>query len=198
MSTPVQPWGRKGGGGKLILVMWGNPKVCVLHPDFNGSLGPLEEWWLNGDWSWVCVLSHCSPVWPCVTLWTVARQAPLSTGFSRQEHWSGLPCSASGVLPNPAMETGPSHLLHWWAGSLPLAPPGEPLKQTVLQATRLSFDKPRKAVTSRELLEPVKQRSSQKSLWINEVFLNGPVVGNDCTCSKKLDASKSWAEGQSI
>ena len=38
------------------------------------------------------VLSHFSRVWLFVTLWTVARQAPLSMRFSRQEHWSGLPC----------------------------------------------------------------------------------------------------------
>ena len=36
-----------------------------------------------------------------VTLWTVTHQAPLSMGFSRQEYWSGLPFSPSGVLPNP-------------------------------------------------------------------------------------------------
>ena len=30
----------------------------------------------------------------CATLWTAAHQAPLSTGFSRQEHWSGLPFSS--------------------------------------------------------------------------------------------------------
>ena len=109
-----------------------------------------------------------------------------------------MPWPTSGVLPIPAIETAVSHLLHWQAGSLPLAPPGEPLKQINLKATRLSFDKHRKAVTSRELLEAVKQRSSQKNLWINEVFLNGPVVGNDCTCSKTLDTSKGWAGGQSI
>ena len=34
------------------------------------------------------------------TLWTVARQAPLSMGFSRQEYCSGLPCPAPGDLPN--------------------------------------------------------------------------------------------------
>ena len=39
----------------------------------------------------VFALSHLSPVWLFVTLWTVARQAPLSMGFSRQEYWSGLP-----------------------------------------------------------------------------------------------------------
>ena len=39
-----------------------------------------------------CVLSRFSCVWLFVTPWTVARQAPLSMGFSRQEYWSGLPC----------------------------------------------------------------------------------------------------------
>ena len=41
------------------------------------------------------------------TLWTVARQAPLSigfSGFSRQEYWSGLPSSPPGDLPNPGIE----------------------------------------------------------------------------------------------
>ena len=43
----------------------------------------------------------------CVTLataWTVARQAPLSMGFSRQESWSGLPCPPPGDLPDPGIE----------------------------------------------------------------------------------------------
>ena len=35
------------------------------------------------------------------TLWTVARKAPLSMGFSRQEYWSGLPCPPPEDLPNP-------------------------------------------------------------------------------------------------
>ena len=38
-----------------------------------------------------CMLSHFSCVQFCVTLWTAAHQAPLSTGLSRQEYWSGLP-----------------------------------------------------------------------------------------------------------
>ena len=38
----------------------------------------------------VCMLSHFSSVWLCATPWTAAHQAPLSTGFSRHEHWSGL------------------------------------------------------------------------------------------------------------
>ena len=39
-----------------------------------------------------------------VTPWTVAHQAPLSMGFSRQEYWSGLPFPSPGDLPNPGVE----------------------------------------------------------------------------------------------
>ena len=39
-----------------------------------------------------------------VTPCTVARQAPQSMGFSRQEYWSGLPCPSSGDLPNPGIK----------------------------------------------------------------------------------------------
>ena len=39
-----------------------------------------------------------------VTPWTVARQASLSMGFSRQEYWSGLSCPPPGNLPNPDIE----------------------------------------------------------------------------------------------
>ena len=39
-----------------------------------------------------------------VILWTIAQQAPLSMGFSRQEYWSGLPCPPPGDFPNPVME----------------------------------------------------------------------------------------------
>ena len=38
-----------------------------------------------------CMLSHFSHFRFCATPWTAAHQAPLSTGFSRQEYWSGLP-----------------------------------------------------------------------------------------------------------
>ena len=41
-----------------------------------------------------------------VTPWTVARQAPLSVGFSRQEYWSGLPFPYPGDLPDPGIEPG--------------------------------------------------------------------------------------------
>ena len=44
------------------------------------------------------MLSHLSHVWLFVTLWTVAHQAPLSMGFSRQNYWSELPCPRQGIF----------------------------------------------------------------------------------------------------
>ena len=52
----------------------------------------------------VWVLSHFSRFWLFATLWSVAFQAPLSTGFSRQEYWNGLPCPPPGNLPNSGIE----------------------------------------------------------------------------------------------
>ena len=52
----------------------------------------------------VDMLGGFSSVQLFVTLWTVARQAPLSMGFSRPEHWSGLPYTPPGDLPGPGIE----------------------------------------------------------------------------------------------
>ena len=52
---------------------------------------------------------------------TAAYQAPPSLGFSRQEHWSGLPFPSPGDLPNPGIEPGSPALQ---ADALPSEPPG--------------------------------------------------------------------------
>ena len=49
--------------------------------------------------SLLLLLSQFSRVWLCVTPWMAAHQAPPSLGFSRQEHWSGLP------FPSPMHES---------------------------------------------------------------------------------------------
>ena len=69
------------------------------------------------------VLSCFSGVRFFVAPWTVAHQAPLSMGFSRQEHWSGLPCPPPGDLPDPEMEPWSPALQ---AGSFLSEPPGKP------------------------------------------------------------------------
>ena len=53
----------------------------------------------------VCVrVQSLSHVQLFVTPWTVARQAPLSMEFPRQEYWSGLPFLLPGDLPDPGIE----------------------------------------------------------------------------------------------
>ena len=52
----------------------------------------------------MCTLGRFSHVRLFVTPWTVACQALLSMGFSRQEDWIGLPCSPPGDLPNPGIK----------------------------------------------------------------------------------------------
>ena len=66
------------------------------------------------------------------TPWTIAHQAPLTMGFSRQECWSGLPCTLPGHLPDPGIK--PTYLMSSaLAGTfffffLPLGPPGKPIR----------------------------------------------------------------------
>ena len=60
-----------------------------------------------------------------MTLWTVARQAPVSIGFSRQEYCSGLPFPPLGDLPNVGIEAMSSALQ---AEFLASDPPGKPSK----------------------------------------------------------------------
>ena len=59
-----------------------------------------------------------------VILWTIACQAPLSLGFSRQEYLDGLPFPPPGDLPDPGLKLACLMSLHRQVGSLPLAPPG--------------------------------------------------------------------------
>ena len=73
-----------------------------------------------------CRFSH---VGLFATLWTGTCQAPLSTGFSWYEDWSGVPCPPLGDLPNsgikprsPALQTDAS----------PSEPPGKPLGDVLL------------------------------------------------------------------
>ena len=50
----------------------------------------------------VCVLDTQSCLF--ALQWTLAHQAPLPMGFSRQEYWSGLPCPTPWDLPNPRIK----------------------------------------------------------------------------------------------
>ena len=72
--------------------------------------------------------SHFSHIQRCVTLWTVARQVPLSMEFSRQEYWSGLPCLPPVRVRDPGIEPRSPTLQ---ADSLPTELPGKPFSTYV-------------------------------------------------------------------
>ena len=71
-----------------------------------------------------CVLSRFSHVGLFETPWTVAHQAPLSMGFSRQEYWSGLPFPSPRDLLDPGMEPTSPALAHRFSTT---ESPGNPL-----------------------------------------------------------------------
>ena len=75
-----------------------------------------------------------------VTLWTVACWVPLSRGFSTQKYRNGLSFPTPGDLPNPGMKPVLLCLLHWQAGSLPLASPGKPLSHHTKNEKRLKME----------------------------------------------------------
>ena len=71
-----------------------------------------------------------------VTPWTVAYEAPLSMGFSRQEYWIGLPFPSPGDLPDPGMNPG---LLHCGKTLYPLSHQGSP-RATQMYMAKLWFE----------------------------------------------------------
>ena len=73
-----------------------------------------------------CVPSGFGRVLLFVTLWTVACQAPLSVGFSRQEYCSGLPYLPPWDLLTEGLNPCLLCLLYWQVGSLPLVPSLKP------------------------------------------------------------------------
>ena len=81
-----------------------------------------------------CRWDSSNPLKPCrhaqlslfVTLWTVAHQAPLSMGFSKQEYWSGLPCPPPGDLPDPGIEPSSPAFPALQVDSLPIDSRGKP------------------------------------------------------------------------
>jgi len=97
------------------------PMAPALADGFLTSGPPGKFWVILCHSLCVCVLSH---VWLLASPWTVARQAPLSMGFFRQEHWSELPYLLQGIKLT-SLTSHLWHLLHWQADSLPLASSGK-------------------------------------------------------------------------
>ena len=108
---------------KVVVCLW--KKICVFNKLCSGmsysamSIGLMLRNQSNA--SKQAIAQSCQLF---VIPWTVVYQAFLSMGFSRQEHWSGLPFPSPGDLPDPGI--GPkSPALQ--ADALPSEPPGKPI-----------------------------------------------------------------------
>ena len=86
----------------------------------------------------LCAVLSSSVVSDFVTSWTLARQAPLSMGFSRQEYWSGLSFPPPGDLPDPEIKLVSPAL----AGEIFFnnEPPGKPLAISLQIELNVAWD----------------------------------------------------------
>ena len=96
----------------FLLKSWGD----ICKPLFNAALftkvrtwkqskyALIDEWINKNQYMHVCMVSHFSLLQLFAILWTIACQAPLSMGFSRQEYWSGLSFPLAGNLPDQGIK----------------------------------------------------------------------------------------------
>ena len=90
-DTEIRLWGCQGGRGRRgIDREFGVGRGKLLHTGWTDNKVLLYS---TGKWK---KLKSLSRVWLSVTPRTVAHQAPLSVGFSRQECWSGSPFPSPG------------------------------------------------------------------------------------------------------
>ena len=112
-----------GQSNKYILILINNHFLTALRLSFKKrSMPHVQPYWYTFSYRnlvaanfWNVVLDKherkvkvksLSRVRLFATPRTVAHQAPLSMGFSRQQYWSGLPLSSPGDLPDPGIEPG--------------------------------------------------------------------------------------------
>ena len=117
-------WGSRWRKKQATLTL--NTSCCLIYVYFATSLYYFSIEMLATH---VCkgpsVCQSLSRVWLFATPWTVAHQAPLSMGFSRQEYWSGLPFSPPGDLPDPVIK--------------PTSPPPGDLPDSGIKASSVCF-----------------------------------------------------------
>ena len=92
------PWTNYGAVGLTLHRSMCGVRALQRNVTPSSSQKPPPKYTGDSDAPWLCVLSHFSPVQLFATLWTVAHQAPLSIGFSRQEYWRGLPFPSPLVM----------------------------------------------------------------------------------------------------
>ena len=113
----------------------------------------------------LCMPSCFSCVLLFAAQWTVARQAPLSMGFSRQEYWSGFPCPPPEDLPDPGIKLVSllSPALAGWFFTISITWETPPL--TIQREKREGKDSAYKQVAA--FLEPIDKQERQTHRWVN-------------------------------
>ena len=118
----------------------------------------------------------------CLTLcdpWTIAHEAPLSMGFSRQEYWSGLPFPSPGDLPDPDIEPGSPALQ---ADALPSEPPTQEIdcyKVTVSTTVVLvPCLEPFSALSAHRLIQ-ASQHTPEAGLLLHHLHATSGKVGSE-------------------
>ena len=96
--------------------------ICTGPSESLNQLGTMQKW-LADKGLYVCVLLVQSCLTLCYPMDCIARQAPLSIEFFRQEHWSRFPFPSPGDLSDPGIQPG-SPVLQ--ADYLPSEPSGKP------------------------------------------------------------------------
>ena len=96
----------RAGSKNWALGAKGGYCACPLHPAPQrvGELPSHPCPWPVGTPGASAVVQSLGHVGLCASLWTAARQAPLSMGFPRQEYWTGLPFPSPEDLPGPGSE----------------------------------------------------------------------------------------------
>ena len=106
-----------------------------------------------------------------MTLWTVACQAPLSLGFSRQEYWSGLPFPPPGGLPNLGIEP-----------TSPMSP--------VLAGRFFTTESPGTSL----LAQTVKCLSTMQETWVRSLGWEDPLEKEMAIHSRTIAWKIPWTE----
>ena len=116
----LQQWGHGDWQRTDLSLSASGAETRSFHENTEGEIPGGAASHKDGTGSCVCSVAplHLTPATPP----TVAHQAPLSLGFSRQDQWSGWPCPPPGDLPHPGIGS-PSPALQ--VDSLPSEPPGD-------------------------------------------------------------------------
>ena len=142
---------------------------------------PSLQWTLKLSCVHACMLRHFNFVWCCMTPWTVARQAPLSVGFSRQESWSRLPFPSPGDLPWPRDQTRISCGSCIAGGFFTIEPAVKlPSYYELTQLEKLD---------SQGILTGVRILRTHSPLWLHQKYTVREMRGEG------LSSQKRWANG---